>query len=443
MKNRRISYLLTLLIILAAFTSANAQTKRALTLQEAIDLGVKNSGQLRLNQAKVMEASAAVKEALDRRLPDATVSASHVRLTHPTVNLKVKSSGGGASTESPSVSSATYGIANVSLPLYAGGRIKYGIESAKFLEEAARLDSENEREAVVMNIINAYDNLYKAQSAVTVVRENLESNRQRVKDFGNLEKNGLLARNDLLKAELQSSSVELSLLEAENNASLANYNMVLLLGLPDATQITTDIASLKTAGSLKNLEEYVQLGLQNRKDIAALAVRKKAAATGIKAAKGELYPSVAVTGGYVAANIPNLVTITNAVNIGLGVQYNIASLWKNSAKVEQARARQTQIEASESMLQDAIRLQVNQAYQNYLLSQKKIEVLQKAVTQSEENFKIIKNKYNNTLATATELLDADVAQLQSKLNYAFATSDAAVAYSKLLQQAGLLTNNKP
>jgi outer membrane protein TolC len=75
---------------------------------------------------------------------------------------------------------------------------------------------------------------------------------------------------------------------------------------------------------------------------------------------------------------------------------------------------------------------------------KKIDVYETAVEQATENFRIINNKYNNSLATTTELLEADVAQLQSKMNYAFAKSDAVVAYKQLLQSAGLLaqtTNN--
>jgi outer membrane protein TolC len=242
-----------------------------------------------------------------------------------------------------------------------------------------------------------------------------------------------------LKAELQASNIELSLLDAENNWKLANINMNLMLGLPENTALTTDVKSLQSTTQLKGVEEYVQIGLQNRKDVAALSFRKKAASTGVKAAKGEAYPSIAVTGGYVAANVPNLVTITNAVNIGIGVQYNLASIWKNNTKLEQARAREKQVSANEEILLDAVRLQVNQSYQNYLLSQKKIEVYQKAVAQAEENYKIVKNKYDNALATTTDLLDADVAQLQARLNYAFSQSDASVAYSKLLQTAGLLT----
>jgi outer membrane protein TolC len=134
------------------------------------------------------------------------------------------------------------------------------------------------------------------------------------------------------------------------------------------------------------------------------------------------------------------VTITNAVNVGVGLQYNIGSLWKTKSKIEQAQARVQQVQANEEMLNDAIRLQINQAYQNVVLSRKKIEVYMKAIEQAAENYKITKNKYDNTLVTTTELLDAEVAELQAKLNYAFAKADAIVAYTKLLQSAGTLSN---
>ena len=76
-----------------------------------------------------------------------------------------------------------------------------------------------------------------------------------------------------------------------------------------------------------------------------------------------------------------------------------------------------------------------------MLSEKKIEVYQKAVEQAAENYRITKNKYDNTLATTTDLLDADLAQLQTKLNLSNATIDKVVAYNKLLQTAGILNNN--
>ena len=217
--------------------------------------------------------------------------------------------------------------------------------------------------------------------------------------------------------------------------------MALMLGLPEQTILLTDAESLQQTGTLKTIEEYEQLALQGRKDIGALAVRKKVAELGIKSVKADYYPSLALTAGYIAADIPNFLTITNAITVGVGVKYNLASLWKTKSKMEQAEAKVQQTAASQEMLNDNIRLQINDAYQGYLLSQKKIEVYQKAVEQAAENYRITKNKYDNALATTTDLLDADVAQLQTKLNLSNATADAAVAYNKLLQTAGLLTTN--
>jgi outer membrane protein TolC len=112
---------------------------------------------------------------------------------------------------------------------------------------------------------------------------------------------------------------------------------------------------------------------------------------------------------------------------------------KNKTKVQQAEIKVKQIESSQEILNDNIRLQVNQAYQTYLVSVKKIEVYEKSVLQAAENYRITKNKYDNTLATTTELLEADVALLQAKLSVTNAKADSFLAYNRLLNAAGLLT----
>ena len=420
-----------------------AQGAKQLSLDEAVKLTVQNSGRLRIANAKIDEATANVHEARNNQLPDLKASGSYLRLNSPDVNLKVKL-GSGSSTGEPTgnpvkVDQAAYALVNASLPLFSGFRIKYGIESARYLAQAAKLDAEKDKEEVVQNAIDAYSNLYKAKKTVDLVKENLGREQKRVTDFGNLEKNGLMARNDLLKAQLQQSNIELSLLEAENNFKIASINMDLLMGLPEETTLmpdSTGLDGMPDAGTVMNWE---QTALQNRKDRAALSVRMQAANTAIKASKGEYYPGLALSGGYIAADVPNVLTLTNALNVGIGLQYNLGALWKTGAKVDAAKARYHQIEANESMLADQVRIEVAHAYQNYILSQKKITVYSKSIEQANENYRITKNKYDNNLVTTTDLLDADVAQLQAQLNYAFSKVDAAVAYKKLEQTAGVLS----
>lgn len=436
---------MALLFAVFIANAAISQESRTLNLKEAIDLSIKNSKQLKVSKAKIDAAISEVKEAEQNRLPNFNVSGSYLRLSSANVDLKTKSnntSGGSGTTSSPKISSAIYGIANLSYPIYQGGRLKYAIESANYLEQATRLDADNDKDAVVLNTMNAYTNLYKAGTAINVVREGLASSQKRDSTFSRLEQNGILARNDLLKAQLQTSNIELTLLDAENNLRLANINMDLMLGLPENTMLTIDETTFLQTTSIKNIDEYEQLAVQNRKDVQALSFRKKAATTAIKSAKTLGYPNIALTGGYVAAYVPNFVTITNAINAGVGVQYNIASLWKTNTRLQQAKAREAEIQANTEQLNDAIRLQINQDYQNYLLSQKRISVYQKAQQQAAENFRITKNKYDNSLANVTDLLDADVALLQSKLNVSVSNADAISAYYKLLYTSGVLNNEK-
>ena len=432
------SGIFTAALALVCSFGAGAQTTQKVSLQQAIELGIKNSNNLKISDAKIIEATANVREAEDRRLPDVKATGSYLRLGAANVNLKNSNSSSGSSS-TPKVNQALYGIVNASYPIYAGGRIRYGIESAKYLEQAAKLSAVNDKEAITYNIIQAYTNLYKAGAIVYVIQENLKASVQRDTTFSRLEQNGLLARNDLLKAELQTSNIELTLLDAQSNLTITNVNMDLLLGLPENTVIEIDPDFVNAKQEVKPFLDMEALALQNRKDVQAAAFQKKAAEVGIKSAKAEAYPSLALTGGYIAADIPKVISITNALNVGIGVQYNLSSLWKTNTKLQQAKARATEIDATQNLLNDQIKLQVNRDYQAWLLAQKKIEVYDKAIVQATENYRITKNKYDNSLVTITDLLEADVSLLQTRLNAAAARADAALAYNKLLETTGTLS----
>ena len=438
---KRMTMLAIGLALIVTTTHSFAQTTRTITLEEAISMSLQNSKQLKLSQTNVELAGLDIRQIKENQLPGFSISGSYLRLNTPNLNLKLAQNGSdstGGSGSSLSVHQAMYGIASASLPLFSGFRFKYGLESAHYLEKAAKLDVENDRDAVIQNTIAAYSNLYKSKKAVDLVSENLKREHERVLEFTNREKNGILARNDLMKAQLQESNVELALLDAENDFKVTTVNMGLLLGLPENTALAADSNSFISLKAEGNLGEWEQTALTHRKDIAANGIRQKAATLDIKVAKADFYPSVALTAGYVALSIPGVVTVPNAMNAGIGVKYDIGSFWKSKAKIAQANTRVYQLKTNEEILMDRIHLEVNTAYYNYVLSKKKIDVYAKAVDQADENFRITKNKYDNSLVTTTELLDADVAQVQSRINFEAAKADAVVAYKKLEQTAGVI-----
>ena len=103
----------------------------------------------------------------------------------------------------PSVNSAVYGLLNASLPIYAGGRIKYGIEAARILADAAKLDSTHQRQDIIMNTVESYVNLCKARAALKLMNQNLEDAKQRVTDLANLEKKwNTSVKNDFVQSRI-------------------------------------------------------------------------------------------------------------------------------------------------------------------------------------------------------------------------------------------------
>ncbi|REC74601.1 TolC family protein [Chryseobacterium elymi] len=436
---KRINNSVLALSLFMGVTAISAQEKKQLTLDEAVQLGIQNSKNLKIDAAKIEEATADLLEAKNRQLPELKVSGSYMYLpTKPTVDLKL-SSASGAGAGGPEVHQVAYGSVNLSVPVYSGGRIKYGIQSAKYLVEASKLSTENDKIAIAYNVAQAYNNLFKANQSIKVLEENLTASQKRDETFLKLENNGVIARNDRLKANLQTSNIELRLLEAKNNYNIANINMDLLLGIPETTEIEVDQNYIDEGSEVKTVDYYVNEAKENRKDLQALAQQRKAAELGTKSAKAENLPSIAFTGGYVAADIPKFLTIYNAVNVGIGISYNLSNIWKENSSLRQSQAREKQLAANDELLNDNIKLDVNREYQNTDYSKKRITVYEKAAEQANENYRITKNKYDNGLATMTELLDADAAQISANVGVINAKADAALAYRKLLQTTGTLT----
>lgn len=214
-----------------------------------------------------------------------------------------------------------------------------------------------------------------------------------------------------------------------------------MLGLPDDTQLRLDTSGIVKSKEDRSLDDYIRSALAHRKDKEALGYQLDAANIGISVAKADKLPNLSLTGGYIAGYIPNVIAITNALNIGVGLSYNIASLWKTKSKIDQAQARVNQLKWNQSIMDDNLRLEVSKAYMLYTSFRKKIDVTEKARIQAEENYRIIKNKFDNQLATTTDLLEADVAKLQANINYTATRADTFVAQKKLLLSAGLLSQD--
>lgn len=424
----------------------NAQEIRQLTLEDAVKLALSNSDAAKISDAKVTSAEGQLNTIKNLQYPDIDISGQYRYLTGADVKLKIPLNSSNSENEgsdkpaaTPEVNSIMLGQANVSMPIFSGFKLKNTIKAGENQLKAAQLNSKNEKEQIALQTIQDYLNLYKATKTIALVEENLKSAQQRVTDFSNMEENGLLARNDLLKAKLQQSNIEISLEEAKKNERILNYSLAVMLKLPENTVIESKDTNFRKPTEIIPSETINDSIENKRNDLEALQFQKEAANDQIKVAQSSYYPTLALVGGYVALDLNKLVTVTNAINIGVGVSYNLSNIFKTKSDVKLAKSKAQELEYSINMTSDKIKVQVENAQQEYKLSMRKYDVYTQSQEQAIENYRIVKDKYDNGLSDTNDLLEADVQQLQSKIDLAYAKANITQKYYELLTAKGNLT----
>lgn len=407
-----------LILCVFAALGLQAQNKQPLDLKEAINIALANSDASKISDARVNTAKNEMQVAKNLLYPDAKITGQYAYLTDADVSLDIGTGGSGYS--APDVNQFMYGQASVSMPLFSGFKLKNTVKASENSYKAATLNAASEKEDIALQVTQGFINLYKANQTILLIKENLKSAQQRVKDFTAMEENGIIARNDLLKAQIQASNIEVSLEEAKKTAHILNYKLATLLKLPENTTIALDTENLGTQ------ELLVDDNSLERSDLEALNYQYKAAENQIKAAKGDYYPTIGLSGGYVALDLENVMSVTNAMNIGVGISYNLANIFKNKSKIKVAKSKAQELEYAIDAKKDAVKVEIENAKQEYELAIKKYNVFIKAEEQTKENYRIVQDKYDNGLVDTNDLLEADVEQLQAKLNVTYAKADKSL-----------------
>ncbi|RYY31438.1 MAG: TolC family protein, partial [Sphingobacteriaceae bacterium] len=246
-----------LLAMLLAFT-ANAQDK-VLTLDEAIKLGVENSKALKLSSNRIQRAVEQYNQAKDEALPTGSASFGYSRAQIPANRLEF----GEESFSLPKSANAYLGTLSLSQVIFSGNKLKYARESTELLTQISRLDEVNDKDQIVYSIISSYYNLYKVLQGQKVVQQNLTTIDQQIKQSQRFFDQGIVTKNDVLQFQLQKANVELNGIDLENNRKIVNYNLNILLGLPETTQIKIEQA-LSAEQPMHMLSSYIDTALANR-----------------------------------------------------------------------------------------------------------------------------------------------------------------------------------
>jgi outer membrane protein len=422
--------------VLSAFfmSSMPASCVFAETLNEAWNAALTVDHRLQASRKMTESSQSTLSAAKSARLPSLSVESAYTILNHaPTTvvdfpNQPVREF---PVSEDKSLSYST----TASLPLFTSGRISNSIDAAVAALQAAQQEETKTILDIKLNVAEAYVASLRARRGIEVAESAVSSIESHAKDVGQFFEQGVVAKNDLLAAQVALSDARQQAIRSRNTLDIAHASYNRLLHRPlDQAVLIDDVAAGTTQ---PDINEVTSGALRKRPELAALSAQVKSLRLQAESVRSSTGPQLALTGGYNYEQNKYQV-YENIWSAAIGLRWEIfdGGVIRNNASAILRKAESLSDVQSDTA--SMITLQVRQAWLDVRETLSRIAVTREATGQAEENLRVVKDRYREGVGTNTEVLDAETLRTKSYNNYYNAVYDAVMANIRLQYATGEL-----
>jgi outer membrane protein len=439
-KTKRVRLTVTVSLLLYSFALiAEPESPRILTIDEMFRLAEENSRSLKVEKRGIDVAENAIAVARAQRLPDINLQASANYLGNGFITDRDFSN----FTKAPIPHFGNNFALDASWVVYSGGAIRNNIALAKVQKEQASTATSLNREQIRFLLLGQYLDLYKLDNQMKVYRQNIALTSRLIDNVKAKHEQGTALKNDITRYELQMENLKLELRKLQDQSSILNHQLCNSLGLPESTVIAPDTTILHL--SMMDEEENAwqekaanssPLLKQSSLDIDRMRLQEKME-------RAEKLPKLSIVAanhfdGPITIEVPPINKNFNYWFVGMGISYNLASLYKNDKKVRQAQSAVEQSIASRDAVAEQLNNAVQADYVNYQQSFVELQTRQKSVELAQQNYQVVEDRYLNQLAIITDMIDASNMKLSAELQEVNARIGIIYAYHKMKYTAGTL-----
>ena len=320
--------------------------------------------------------------------------------------------------------------------IYAGGAISSGIKQAELGKLLAELDLQKNVQEIRFLLVGHYLNLYKLDNQIKVLQKNMELTNEVIANMKARREQGTVLKNDITRYELQKEQLNLQLTRVKDARRIANHQLVTTLHLSESTEIYPDSLLLREQIQTLTEDEWQELAESNnivlKQTQAAIQMNEQK----VKQERAERLPHISIVAadhldGPITIEVPVLDNNFNYWYIGIGVKYNISSLFKNNRKLKQARLNVRQAQEQRQLAQEQIENAVQEGYVNFLTAFTDLRTQENSVRLAHENYHVTDNRYKNEMALLTDMLDASNMKLTADLGLVDARINILYNYYKM------------
>mgnify|MGYP005872918219 FL=1 len=252
---------------------------------------------------------------------------------------------------------------------------------------------------------------------------------------------GVALQNDITRYELLVSSLEFQLIKIANTLEILNNNLVVTAGMPEGTVIVPDSAilarSLPSSGETWWQEEASQNAPALKLARNGLDISRKAE----DLVRSERLPKVGLQAawtmdGPILVEIPPINRNLSYWYVGVGVSYNLSSLYKTNKALSKSRAATQEAIERLDAAEENVSLGIRADYVRYLESYEELKTQQKSVELATRNYATVATRYSAGMALITDMLDVANSRLDAEQQLVNARINIIYYYYKLLFTSG-------
>jgi outer membrane protein TolC len=410
----------------------NAAASPTVTFEEAVRAALSNAREVRLAGQDVRITAEGRTRAAAGRLPRIDAGADFTALSEqPSIFLQGRQ-----------VQTADQNIFRARLTaeqtIYDFGKTGSRVDQADARVEGAERQEGLTRERQALDVISAFLSARRAGEIRKVAEESLATAKEHRRVAGDQYELGVVARNDVLAADVQVANAEGALISVENQVELSRSRLALRMGYPGDRSVTPAPGPFPAPREdVPPLAESLRAALSKRNELRAQAAFIREGEAQVTAAKSEFAPTFFGQGGYSYENNsfnPN----QSVFSVLLGGKVNLFSGFSDDAAKRQALISMERRKEGMEKLRDEISLEVKATHLSVAEAAKKKAVAEVAVARAEENLRIQNDRYREGLSISTEALEAQTLLTRAKVDRQNSVHDLQEARYRLLAARGEL-----
>lgn len=408
----------------------------ALSLDEAVNIGLDRNRDLKVARLDREIAGQKVRESWSNVLPQLEAEFDYTRNLKPAVIYFPDLTGSDPTKLIPleiSLDNAASALLSLRQPLF-NLKAFAGIRASSIVKNISKEAYRKAEADIISNIKTAYFNVLIADEQVVILEQSISRWEQALQDSRALFRQGVAADIDTLKAFLSVENIKPDLIQAWNRAAVVRTQLKNIIGLDPGSSISLSDSLVYREGEYpEDVSAAYAEALSARPEVRQLELQIEAEAENISAVRAERFPAVTAVGQLQAqtqfdddANIDDTDwPVTSSV--GFQVSMPLFTGFRISSQVKQAKLGRMQSMTRLADLKADIQAELEMKLSDLEESRKRIEVQDRTIQTAKRSYEITLLRFREGIGSQLELADAELQLNKAKTNYLQAVYDYLIA----------------